>query len=173
MSYSFTESLTKQPNNLKISNNQILDNLHFVVSIFDETKGPTVLYNCSPLEGEILETLNLKIFHFLMQGVDFGPDNFAKIRGIVQIPKTLHFTSAIDICVKKTDSVRNVDVFVPLVVYLIFPKNDLIIYARIAKFVEEVVSKKFSKGFSEIPSLEMLKQLITQLQNRIKERKWH
>ncbi|MCE7749770.1 MAG: hypothetical protein GPJ51_15395 [Candidatus Heimdallarchaeota archaeon] len=79
----------------------VLTDLSLVCSIFDEEIGPIIIYNDSLLNKEVLENLNIKVFTFLMQGNDFGPNNFAKMRGIVQIPHSEYYTSAIDILVRK------------------------------------------------------------------------
>jgi hypothetical protein len=167
MSYSSTEYLSFQKNITEEELKRILDDLHFVVSIFDETKGPSILFNESPLESDILENLNLKVFHFLMQSTEFGPSNFATMRGIVQIPYSVYYTSAIDLIVKKRDLKRRVDVFVPLVIFLIFPKKDLFFYARIAKNLEDYLSKIFEKGFRGIPTLTALASILNKLRKRI------
>ena len=148
---------------------RILDDLFFVFSIFDEESGPLLLYNDSPLEKDIVDNLNLKVFSYLMQGSDFGPNNFAKLRGIVQIPHSEYYTSAIDVLVKKRNTKYNVQVFVPLVIFLIFPRKDLVIYAKIAENLEDFISRKFGNGFNEIPSLKSIEHFIRLLSSKIKE----
>ena len=148
---------------------RVLDELYFVFSIFDEEFGPVLLYNDSPLEEEVIKNLNTKVFSVVMQGVDFGPDNFAKMRGIVQIPHSEYFTSAIDILVRKENEISHVTMFVPLVIFLIFPRRDLATYAKIANNLEELISRRFSKGFSRIPSLTSIEHFVILLNNRIKE----
>jgi len=167
MSYSSSECYSLQDSLSEPELKRIIDDLHFVVSIFNEIEGSSILFNESPLEPEILENLNLKVFHFLMQSTDFDPDNFATMRGIVQIPYSEYYTSAIDLIVKKRDKKKKVDVFVPLIIFLIFPKKDLFFYARIAKRLEDYLSKIFEKGFQGIPTLNVLASILNKLRKRI------
>ncbi len=148
---------------------EVLVDLSLVCSIFDEEIGPVVIYNDSHLDEEILENLNLKVFSFVMQGSEFGPDNFAKMRGIVQIPHSDYYTSAIDILIRKEDENKYYDTFVPLVIFLIFPKKHLGDYAKIAISLEDFISKKFGDGMGQIPALKTLEELIKQLYSRIRE----
>ncbi|MHA1200202.1 MAG: hypothetical protein ACTSQF_12825 [Candidatus Heimdallarchaeaceae archaeon] len=157
----FTEQETKME--------RILEELFFVFSIFNEESGPVLLYNDSPLEKDIVDNLNLKVFTYLMQGSDFGPNNFAKLRGIVQIPHSEYYTSAIDILVKKRHLQYGTQVYVPLVIFLIFPRKDLVTYAKIAENLEDFISRKFGNGFNEIPSLKSIEHFINLLYSKIKE----
>ncbi|MCK4845307.1 MAG: hypothetical protein KAS95_06520 [Candidatus Heimdallarchaeota archaeon] len=142
----------------------LIDKTHFVLSIFDETKGPEILYNDSLLDHQALLHLNLKMFSFLMGGVDYGPTNTAKIRGIVQIPKTSNYALAIDLLVNKTNPMDNEILKVPLVVFLIFPETYMSFYAMISKELEDYFYRNFRKGLTKIPS----KQIIRALINKIK-----
>lgn len=148
---------------------RLLEELFFVFSIFDEESGPILLYNDSPLEEDIVHNLNLKVFSYLMQGSEFGPDNFAKLRGIVQIPHSDYYTSAIDVLVKKRSLKYRTQVYVPLIIFLIFPRKDLVTYAKIAENLEDFISKKFGNGFNEVPSLKSIEEFIKVLYSKIKE----
>ncbi len=148
--------------------NDLID-LSLVCSIFDEEIGPTIIYNDSLLDKEVLENLNIKVFSFLMQESDFGSNNFAKMRGIVQIPHSDYYTSAIDILVRKEGVNRFYDTYVPLVVFLIFPKKHFGTYAKIAISLEEFICKKFGEGLSQIPALKTLEDFIKQLYTKTKE----
>ena len=148
---------------------RLLDELFFVFSIFDEESGPILLYNDSPLEKDIIDNLNLKVFTYLMQGSDFGPENFAKLRGIVQIPHSKYYTSAIDILVKKESTRLGTQVFVPLIIFLIFPRKDLVTYAKIAENLEDFITKRFGNGFNEVPTLKSIESFINLLYTKIKE----
>ena len=161
------ESLTYPEQESKLE--RILEELFFVFSIFDEESGPNVLYNDSPLEEDIIDNLNLKVFTYLMQGSEFGPDNFAKLRGIVQIPHSEYYTSAIDIVVRKRSVKHGIQVFVPLIIFLIFPRKDLVTYAKIAENIEDFVNRKFGKGFNDIPSFKSIESFIHLLYLKIKE----
>jgi len=147
----------------------VLIDLSLVCSIFDEEIGPIIIYNDSLLSKEVLDNLNIKVFSFLMQGNDFGPNNFAKMRGIVQIPHSEYYTSAIDVLVRKEGLDHFYDTYVPLVVFLIFPKKHLGTYAKIAISLEDFISKKFGDGLSQIPALKTLEDFIKQLYTKIKE----
>ena len=148
---------------------EALVDLSLVCSIFDEEVGPIIIYNDSHLENEILENLNIKVFSFVMQGGEFGPNNFAKMRGIVQIPHSDYYTSAIDILIRKESENKYYDTFVPLVIFLIFPKKHLSDYAKIAINLEDFISKKFGDGMSQIPALRTLEVFIKQLYTKINE----
>jgi len=102
-----------------------------------------------------------------MQGSDFDPDNFAKLRGIVHIPQTDYYTSAIDILVKKKDSNSLTDIYVPLLIYLIFPKEDLVIYAKIANEIEQFITRYWDRGIICSPYIRDVELLIRKLQSRI------
>jgi hypothetical protein len=121
----------------EVDTRSIYSNLYFVASLFNEITGPLIIYNNSPLDTSTLEKLNLRVFSFFMQGSEFGPDNFAKLRGIVHIPQTNFYTSAIDILVKKKDIIGLTDVYVPLLIFLIFPKEDIVTYAKIVDEIEQ------------------------------------
>ncbi|MHA1591580.1 MAG: hypothetical protein ACTSUP_03825, partial [Candidatus Heimdallarchaeaceae archaeon] len=136
-------------------------------SLFDETSGPLVIYNNSPLDTNTLEKLNLRVFIFLMQGSEFGPNNFAKLRGIVHIPQTNFYTSAIDILVKKKDYIGLVDVYVPLLIFLIFPKEDIVIYAKIVDEIEQFISRYWERGFIGTPNIRDVELLIRKFLRRI------
>ena len=166
MSYSYSE-LQSSLQTEEIATKNIYENLFFVSSLFDETFGPMVIYNNSPLSEEIIEKLNLRVFSFIMQGSDFGPSSFAQLRGIVQIPQTEYYTSAIDILVKKNDNKSFTEVFVPLVIYLVFPKQDIVIYAKIVNEIEQFITKYYERGFSEIPDIRTIEYLISKLQEKI------
>ena len=99
-----------------------------------------------------------------MGGVDYGPANTAKIRGIVQIPKTSNYALAIDLLVDKKNPIDNEILKVPLVVFLIFPETYMSFYAMMSKELEDYFYRNFRKGLSKIPS----KQIIRALINKIK-----
>ena len=101
-----------------------------------------------------------------MQGSEFDPNNFAKLRGIVHIPQTNFYTSAIDILVKKKDSFGLVDVYVPLLIFLIFPK-DIVIYAKIVDEIEQFISRYWERGIIGTPDTRDVELLIRKLQRRI------
>ncbi len=61
------------------------------------------------------------------------------------------------------------DTYVPLVVFLIFPKKHLGTYAKIAISLEDFISKKFGNGLSQIPALKTLEDFIKQLYTKIRE----
>ncbi len=158
---SFTHELDE------IDTKSIYDNLYFVASLFDEISGPLVIYNNSPLDAHIIEKLNLRVFSFLMQGSEFGPDNFAKLRGIVHIPQTNYYTSAIDILVRKNESNSLTTVFVPLLIYMIFPKEDIVVYAKIIDEIEQFISRYWERGMIGSPDIRDVELLIRKLQRRI------
>ncbi|GAG38350.1 unnamed protein product, partial [marine sediment metagenome] len=83
MSYLSSDTPTQIETNTDIELRRIINDLHFVFSIFDEENGPQILYDDSPLMQEVVQNLNFKVFHFLMQGSEFGPENYASIRGII------------------------------------------------------------------------------------------
>ncbi|MHA1691735.1 MAG: hypothetical protein ACTSU7_08855 [Candidatus Heimdallarchaeaceae archaeon] len=167
MTYSYSELLDYTHKMDEIDTKSIYSNLYFVASLFDEKSGPIVIYNNSPLDNFSLEKLNLRVFSFLMQGSEFGPDNFAKLRGIVHIPQTDYYTSAIDISVKKKDSNSLTDIYVPLLIYLIFPKEDIAIYAKIANELEQFISRYWERGITSLPDIREVELLIKKLQKRI------
>ncbi len=167
MTYSYSELQSYSYKMDETDTRSIYDNLYFVASLFDEISGPLVIYNNSPLDNFTLEKLNLRVFSFLMQGSEFGPNNFAKLRGIVHIPQTDYYTSAIDILVKKKDSNNLVDVYVPLLIYLIFPKEDIVIYAKIVDEIEQFISRYWERGIIGSPCIKDVEILIGKLQSRI------
>ncbi len=167
MTYSYSELQSYSYKMDETDTRSIYDNLYFVASLFDEISGPLVIYNNSPLDNFTLEKLNLRVFSFLMQGSEFGPNNFAKLRGIVHIPQTDYYTSAIDILVKKKDSNNLVDVYVPLLIYLIFPKEDIVIYAKIVDEIEQFISRYWERGIIGSPYIKDVEILIGKLQSRI------
>ncbi len=169
MSFSYSELNTVVGLETERKVDEVLVDLSLVCSIFDEEIGPVIIYNDSHLEKEILENLNLKVFSFVMQGSEFGPDNFAKMRGIVQVPHSDYYTSAIDILIRKENESKHYDTFVPLVIFLIFPKKHLSDYAKIAISLEDFISKKFGDGLGQIPALKTLEELIKQIYSKIRE----
>ncbi|MHA1223731.1 MAG: hypothetical protein ACTSSG_11865 [Candidatus Heimdallarchaeaceae archaeon] len=142
---------------------ETISNLHFVVSIFNEVSGPEIVFNNSHLSSDTLFNLNFKIFSFLMQGVDFGPSNFAKIRGIIQIPQSEYYTSAIDLPIRKINKKTGNMTIVPLVLFLIFPNTSLVIFSRITKYIEDFLARKFKDGFDQEPSFTDIAQFISTL----------
>ena len=102
-----------------------------------------------------------------MQGAEFGPENHASIRGIIQVPHSLYYTSAIDILVEKYDNQRQTKVYVPLVLFLIFPKKDLVFYTKIANSIEDFFSKNFSDGIYGIPSIQTISTLLKKFRKKI------
>lgn len=167
MSYLSSDAPTQIEINTDIELRRIINDLHFVVSIFDEENGPLVLYDDSPLMQEVVQNLNIKVFHFLMQGSEFGPDNYASIRGIIQIPHSTYYTSAIDLLVEKYDIRKQTKVYVPLVLFLIFPKRDLVFYTKIANSIEDFFSRYFSDGIYGIPTVNTITALLKQFRKRI------
>ena len=167
MSHSYSEVQLIPHTERKIEIRSLYENLFFVSSLFDEATGPMIIYNNSPLDDESIERLNLRVFSFLMQGSEFGPSNFAKLRGIVQIPQTDYYTSAIDILVKKMDQKTMTEIYVPLIIYLIFPKKDIVKYAKIVDDIESFISKSFERGFIGTPDLRTIELLIEKLQKKI------
>ncbi len=151
----------------EVDTRSIYSNLYFVTSLFDEITGPLIIYNNSPLDTSTLEKLNLRVFSFFMQGSEFGPDNFAKLRGIVHIPQTNFYTSAIDILVKKKDIIGLTDVYVPLLIFLIFPKEDIVTYAKIVDEIEQFISRYWERGIIGTPDIRDVELLIRKLQRRI------
>jgi hypothetical protein len=169
MSFSYSELNTVATLEPEKKFDEVLVDLSLVCSIFDEEIGPVIIYNDSNLEKDILDNLNLKVFSFVMQGSEFGPDNFAKMRGIVQVPHSEYYTSAIDILIRKESENKYYDTFVPLVIFLIFPKRHLSDYARIAINLEDFISKKFGEGLSQNSALKTLEELIKQIYSKIRD----
>ncbi len=167
MTYSYSDLQSYSCKVDEVDTRNIYNNLYFVASLFDETSGPLVIYNNSPLDTNTLEKLNLRVFSFLMQGSEFGPNNFAKLRGIVHIPQTNFYTSAIDILVKKKDSIGLADVYVPLLIFLIFPKEDSVIYAKIVDEIEHFISRYWERGIIGTPNIRDVELLIRKFQRRI------
>ena len=167
MTHSYSELQSYSCEVDEVDTRDIYNNLYFVASLFDETSGPLVIYNNSPLDTNTLEKLNLRVFSFLMQGSEFGPNNFAKLRGIVHIPQTNFYTSAIDILVKKKDSIGLVNVYVPLLIFLIFPKEDIVIYAKIVDEIEQFISRYWERGFIGTPNIRDVELLIRKFLRRI------
>ncbi len=167
MTYSYSELQSFSHKVDEVDTRSIYNNLYFVASLFDEISGPLIVYNNSPLDTPTLEKLNLRVFSFLMQGSEFGPDNFAKLRGIVHIPQTNYYTSAIDILVKKKEFNSLTNVYVPLLIYLIFPKEDIVIYAKIIDEIEQFISRYWERGLIGTPDIRDVELLIRKLQRRI------
>ena len=167
MSYLSSDAPTQIEINTDIELRRIINDLHFVVSIFDEENGPLVLYDDSPLMQEVVQNLNIKVFHFLMQGSEFGPENYASIRGIIQVPHSTYYTSAIDLLVEKYDIRKQTKVYVPLVLFLIFPKKDLVFYTKIAKSIEDFFSRYFSDGIYGVPTVNTITALLKQFRKKI------
>lgn len=167
MTYSYSEHQSLEHDIDEIDTKSVYGNLYFVASLFDEISGPLIVYNNSPLDTPTLEKLNFRVFSFLMQGSEFGPDNFAKLRGIVHIPQTNYYTSAIDILVKKKEINNLTTVFVPLLIYLIFPKEDIVIYAKIIDEIEQFISRYWERGIIRSPDIRDVELLIRKLQRRI------
>ena len=167
MTYSYSKLQSEAYKVDEVDTRSIYNNLYFVASLFDEISGPLVIYNNSPLDPNTLEKLNLRVFSFLMQGSEFGPNNFAKLRGIVNIPQTNYYTSAIDILVKKKNINNLADVYVPLLIFLIFPKEDIVIYAKIVDEIEQFISKYWERGMIGTPDIRDVELLIRKLTRRI------
>ncbi len=167
MSYLSSSTLTQIEINTDIELRRIINDLHFVFSIFDEENGPLILYDDSPLMSEVVQNLNIKVFHFLMEGSEFGPDNHASIRGIIQVPHSTYYTSAIDLLVEKFDFKKQTKIYVPLVLFLIFPKKDLFFYTKIANSIEDFFSRYFSDGIYGIPTIQTITTLLKQFRKRI------
>ncbi|NPD90118.1 MAG: hypothetical protein HGN29_15515 [Asgard group archaeon] len=167
MSYLSSDSPTQIETKTDEELRRIIDDLHFVFSIFDEEVGPLILYDDSPLVEEVVQNLNIKVFHFLMQGAEFGPENYTSIRGIIQVPHSTYYTSAIDLLVEKYDIRKQAKVYVPLVLFLIFPKKDLVFYTKIANSIEDFFSKHFSDGIYGIPTIQTITTLLKQFRKSI------
>jgi hypothetical protein len=167
MSYLSSDTPTQIETTTDVELRRIINDLHFVFSIFDEENGPLILYDDSPLMQEVVQNLNIKVFHFLMQGSEFGPENYASIRGIIQVPHSTYYTSAIDLLVEKYDIRKQTKVYVPLVLFLIFPKRDLLFYTKIANSIEDFFSKNFCDGMYGIPTIQTITTLLKRFRKRI------
>ena len=167
MSYVSSDAPMQMESKTDIDLRRRINDLHFVFSIFDEDNGPQVLYDDSPLLDEVVRNLSTKVFYFLMQGAEFSPDNHASIRGIIQVPHSTYYTSAIDLLVEKYDVRKQTEVYVPLVLFLIFPKKDLVFYTKIANSIEDFFSKYLNDGIYGVPTLQTITTLLKQLRKRI------
>lgn len=171
MTYTYSEFQSHIFDEESTSTQNIFENLYFVTSLFDEISGPMIIFNNSPLDRITLEKLNLRVFSFLMQGSEFGPNNFAKFRGIVQIPQTEYYTSAIDIMVRKKDQNNLIDVYVPLLIYMIFPKEDIVLYAKIVDEIEKFITRYWERGIIGTPDVKEVENILIKLQKRISDLK--
>ena len=71
MSYLSSETPTQIETNTDIELRRIINDLHFVFSIFDEENGPLILYDDSPLMQEVVQSVNIMI-GILLGGVSWS-----------------------------------------------------------------------------------------------------
>lgn len=134
-----------------------------VCTYFDETDGPQVLYQEPWLDEDLLNSISIKVFSYVMAGVEFHTSSKFKVTSIVQIPKSEYYALTIEFIVRKNPVETNGSIIVPLLFFVIF-KPDL--FTKVAEFIPELERKLntyFQKELMGSPSPKQIDVITTKL----------
>ncbi|MHA1685414.1 MAG: hypothetical protein ACTSYD_03275 [Candidatus Heimdallarchaeaceae archaeon] len=130
---------TNDPTKSSLLEKQTFPNyFSLVCTYFDENDGPQILYTDPWINSDLLNSISVKVFSYVMSGVEFHNSSKFKITSIVRLPKSNSYALTIEFVVKKNLYESNGDVVVPLVFFVLFSPE---LFPKMTAFIPELESK--------------------------------